>query len=115
MTRPVSLAVLALGVLIVCGTGGCVGRAEPPSIMARPTDDLRGALLSSPAVRKYVSTIQSPWTYLIDGHDGKAVIVAVGEDMPDHFTRGMTVKVSPDGDVYVLRTPASGDEEWRRE
>jgi len=100
---------------LLCGvTCGCVDVHDAKSVVDREYG-MRTTLLKSPAVARYVASIHSPWTYLIDERDAKSVTVAVGEDLPDHFVRGLTAKVTDDGRVYVLRTLPNGNEEWRME
>jgi len=70
------------------------------------------ALSSAPSVIRYSRQIRGEWSFLIDHEEVDYVIVAVGEDMPDHFTRGMTAKVLRNGAVYIQENN-NGDESWR--
>lgn len=70
------------------------------------------ALKDAPAVAKYNKQIASRCTWIVDEETPGYVVVGVGEDMPDHFSRGLTVKVLRTGAVYVLET-VDGEDHWR--
>jgi hypothetical protein len=90
---------------------GC-GRADSPATK-QSDDHVATALLRSSAVQRYISSIESKWTYLRDDTIDGGVIVAVGEDREDHFTRGLTAKVMDDGRVFILTTQSDGEEVWK--
>jgi hypothetical protein len=97
--------------LLLCALGGC--RPADPPAESQSKDRVQAALVRSPVVRQYVSSIKSKWRYLPDGTVNGGVIVAVGEDHDDHFTRGLTAKVMDDGRVFILTTQQDGDEVWK--
>src|SRR5579862_10045368 len=70
------------------------------------------AISKSPSVIAYSRKIAGSWSCVIDDDESDFVVVAVGEDFPDHFVRGLTAKVLRNGDVYVLQN-RGGDESWR--
>ncbi len=76
-------------------------------------DPIAVALLRSGAVRHYISSIDSKWSYLRDDAVDGGVIVAVGENREDCFTRGLTAKVMDDGSVFVLTPQNHGEEVWK--
>lgn len=71
------------------------------------------ALGASPTVRAYARSIHGTYSYMIDDETPLFTEVAVGEDMPDHFVRGLTLRVYKTGEVYVQDEDALGNETWR--
>lgn len=75
-------------------------------------DSLRDSLSHAPSVARYITSIKSNWTFIEDLKTHEYVILAVGENLPDHFTRGLTVKVNKKGEVFVQSTDKDGEETW---
>ena len=69
-------------------------------------------LSNAPSVIRYSHEITGKWSWLLDYEEPGFAVIAVGEDMSDHFTRGLTVKVLRNGAVYILENN-DGDETWR--
>ena len=70
------------------------------------------ALSKAPTVRQYHKNVGRNFAWLHDGEERDSVVVAIGEDFPDHFTRGLTAKVQRDGTVLIL-DEIDGEDHWR--
>lgn len=70
------------------------------------------ALSTAPTVEQYAHEIKGKWSWLMDREEDAGVVIAIGEDLPDHFHRGLTAKVLRNGAVFILENN-DGDEAWR--
>jgi hypothetical protein len=50
---------------------------------------------------------------LVDEVTDQYAIVSVGENFPDHFTVGLTLKVLSNGRVYVRDVLSEDDDQWQ--
>lgn len=107
------LPVILLGILIMgCQQPQVLGRSE--SGVPTSSDPTRTLLMRSPAVASYArSILPNNWAYMLDAEVNGARVVAVWEDRPDHFTRGLTAKITEDHRIYILVTDSHGDESWQ--
>lgn len=76
------------------------------------TRSLAEVVFNSPSVKSYASRIAGKPTMIVDRTGESECVVAVGEMMETHFTRGLTLRVRRDGRTEVLENN-QGEEEWR--
>lgn len=68
-------------------------------------------MLASSAYQSYVKRVHGRIKWREEEESPDAIVIAAFEDHPDHFVRGVTLRVHRDGRVYVK----TSDGEWVEE
>ncbi|HET6251269.1 MAG TPA: hypothetical protein VFE47_26535 [Tepidisphaeraceae bacterium] len=97
---------LSIALLLLTASAAHAKRVKPPAAW------YERAFLKAPAVVAYSHRIKTPMAWMTDDEADDYIVLAVGENMPDHFTRGLTVRVHRSGAVYVLEETDNG-QIWR--